>query len=61
VTAPTDTAAPATSPVGDRSLTAAWLARDHDALAGVLPRYYDVVAERGEGSWIVDEWLIWTR
>jgi 4-aminobutyrate aminotransferase len=54
VTAPTDTAAPATSPVGDRSLTAAWLARDHDALAGVLPRYYDVVAERGEGSWIVD-------
>jgi 4-aminobutyrate aminotransferase len=34
--------------------TAAWLARDHDALAGVLPRYYDVVAERGEGSWIVD-------
>ena len=34
--------------------TAAWLARDHDALAGVLPRYYDVVAARGEGSWIVD-------
>ena len=54
MTAPTDTAAPATSPVGDRSSTAAWLARDHDALAGVLPRYYDVVAERGEGSWIVD-------
>ena len=54
MTAPTDTAAPATSPVGDRSPTAAWLGRDHDALAGVLPRYYDVVAERGEGSWIVD-------
>jgi 4-aminobutyrate aminotransferase len=34
--------------------TAAWLARDHEALAGVLPRYYDVVAERGEGAWIVD-------
>ena len=34
--------------------TAVWLARDHDALAGVLPRYYDVVAARGEGSWIVD-------
>jgi 4-aminobutyrate aminotransferase len=34
--------------------TAAWLARDHEALAGVLPRYYDVVAERGEGSWLVD-------
>ena len=38
----------------DGSDTAAWLARDHDALAGVLPRYYDVVAERGEGSWIID-------
>ena len=36
------------------SATAAWLARDHDALAGVLPRYYDVVAERGEGAWLVD-------
>ena len=34
--------------------TAAWLARDHRALAGVLPRYYDVVAERGEGSWLID-------
>ena len=34
--------------------TAAWLARDQNALAGVLPRYYDVVAARGEGSWIVD-------
>ena len=30
-----------------------WLARDARALAGVLPRYYDVVAERGEGSWLV--------
>ncbi|HEY8526074.1 MAG TPA: aminotransferase class III-fold pyridoxal phosphate-dependent enzyme [Acidimicrobiales bacterium] len=36
------------------SATAVWLARDHDALAGVLPRYYDVVAERGEGSWLID-------
>jgi 4-aminobutyrate aminotransferase len=54
VTSPTDTAAPAATPVGDGSATAAWLARDHDALAGVLPRYYDMVAERGEGSWIVD-------
>ena len=34
--------------------TAAWLERDDHALAGVLPRYYDVVAARGEGSWIVD-------
>ena len=39
---------------GTRSLTAEWLARDHEALAGVLPRYYDVVAERGEGSWLID-------
>jgi 4-aminobutyrate aminotransferase len=34
--------------------TAAWLQRDAVALADVLPRYYDVVAERGEGSWIID-------
>ncbi|HKA83110.1 MAG TPA: aminotransferase class III-fold pyridoxal phosphate-dependent enzyme [Acidimicrobiales bacterium] len=54
MTASTGTEAPAAGPVGDRSLTASWLARDHDALAGVLPRYYDVVAERGEGAWIVD-------
>ncbi|HEX6425957.1 MAG TPA: aminotransferase class III-fold pyridoxal phosphate-dependent enzyme [Acidimicrobiales bacterium] len=39
---------------GPGSASAAWLARDHDALAGVLPRYYDVVAERGEGTWLVD-------
>jgi 4-aminobutyrate aminotransferase len=54
VTPPTDTASPETTALGDGSATAAWLARDHDALAGVLPRYYDMVAERGEGSWIVD-------
>ena len=34
--------------------TAAWLARDHEALAGVLPRYYDVVATHGQGSWLFD-------
>jgi 4-aminobutyrate aminotransferase len=54
VTTPTDTSTPATSPVRDESATAGWLARDRNALAGVLPRYYDVVAERGEGSWIID-------
>jgi 4-aminobutyrate aminotransferase len=43
-----------TRPAPAGPVTAAWLARDHEALAGVLPRYYDVVAERGEGSWIVD-------
>lgn len=42
------------SPVPTGTTTAAWLERDRHALAGVLPRYYDVVAERGEGSWIVD-------
>ena len=54
MTTPIPTSAPATSAVGDESATARWLARDHEALAGVLPRYYDVVAERGEGSWIID-------
>jgi 4-aminobutyrate aminotransferase len=54
VTTSIPTSAPATSAVGDESATARWLARDHEALAGVLPRYYDVVAERGEGSWIID-------
>ena len=36
------------------AVTAKWLARDADALAGVLPRYYGVVAARGEGSWLYD-------
>lgn len=34
--------------------TKQWLARDERALAGVLPRYYDLVVTRGEGSWLVD-------
>jgi 4-aminobutyrate aminotransferase len=34
--------------------TAEWLARDHEALAGVLPRYYDIVADHGEGTYLVD-------
>jgi 4-aminobutyrate aminotransferase len=54
VTTSVPTSAPAASAVGDESATARWLARDHEALAAVLPRYYDVVAERGEGSWIID-------
>jgi 4-aminobutyrate aminotransferase len=36
------------------SRTEAWLDRDAAALAGVLPRYYDVVVDRGEGSWLFD-------
>jgi 4-aminobutyrate aminotransferase len=31
-----------------------WLARDEAALAGVLPRYYDLVVTHGEGSWLID-------
>ena len=42
------------TPTSTAAVTASWLARDEAALAGVLPRYYDVVAERGEGNWIID-------
>jgi 4-aminobutyrate aminotransferase len=38
----------------DTVTTAQWLARYDRSMAGVLPTYFDVVAERGEGSWIVD-------
>jgi 4-aminobutyrate aminotransferase len=34
--------------------TATWLARYDDVVAPVLPTYFDVVAHRGEGSWLVD-------
>ena len=34
--------------------TQEWLDRDARVLAGVLYRYFDVVAERGQGSWVVD-------
>ncbi len=36
------------------SATGDWLARGEDAVAGVVPGVFDVVAERGEGSWLVD-------
>lgn len=39
---------------GATTATDGWLERDGRALASVLPRTFDVVAERGEGSWIVD-------
>ena len=32
----------------------AWLKRDDDVLAGVLKRVFDLVVERGEGSWLID-------
>ena len=31
-----------------------WMERDREVLASVLPRVHDVVAERGEGTWIID-------
>jgi 4-aminobutyrate aminotransferase len=34
--------------------TEAWLARYDAAVAGVLPSYFELVAERAEGSWITD-------
>lgn len=46
---------PAVAPAaGHGSATAEWLARDEAALAGVLGRITDLVAVRGEGSWLVD-------
>jgi 4-aminobutyrate aminotransferase len=36
------------------SMNRAWLDRYEHAVAGVLPAYFDVVAERAEGSWIWD-------
>src|SRR3954454_8617660 len=31
-----------------------WMARFDASMAGVLPGYFPIVAERGEGSWLVD-------
>jgi 4-aminobutyrate aminotransferase len=31
-----------------------WLERDRDVLASVLPRVHDIVAARGEGTWLID-------
>jgi 4-aminobutyrate aminotransferase len=36
------------------TLTSTWLARYHDVVAPVLPSYFDVIAERAEGSWVWD-------
>jgi 4-aminobutyrate aminotransferase len=36
------------------SSTEAWLARYHDVVAPVLPAYFDVIADRAEGSWVWD-------
>ncbi len=37
-----------------RSLTAEWLARDEEVLAGVLARVHGIVAAEGRGCWITD-------
>ena len=34
--------------------TAEWLRRYDDAMAPVLPCYFDIVIERGAGSWLID-------
>jgi 4-aminobutyrate aminotransferase len=38
----------------ESTTTSQWLARHDAVVAPVLPSYFDVVAERGEGSWIWD-------
>jgi 4-aminobutyrate aminotransferase len=38
----------------DADRTTEWLRRDEEALAPVLSRVFDLVAETGEGSWLVD-------
>lgn len=40
--------------VVEHVLTSEWLERDEAAIAAVLPRVFDLVADRGEGSWLVD-------
>lgn len=40
--------------MSDGPETEAWLARDAEAIAGVLPRITDLVAQSGEGSWLID-------
>ncbi len=31
-----------------------WMHRDETVLSGVLPHYFDIVAESGDGSWLTD-------
>ena len=42
------------SAVDHSTRTADWLERYDHAMAGVLPGYFEIVAESGEGSWITD-------
>ena len=41
-------------PVAPAAPAPSWLDRSRAAVAGVLPAYFDVVAERGEGNWLID-------
>ncbi|MEY2453782.1 MAG: 4-aminobutyrate aminotransferase [Acidimicrobiaceae bacterium] len=42
------------SAVDHSTRTVDWLERYDSAMAGVLPGYFEIVAERGEGCWITD-------
>jgi len=44
----------ATTATSASAATAGWLARYDTVVAGVLPTYFALVAERAEGSWIID-------
>lgn len=56
MTTTTDATTPTTDSAMDTSsaTTAEWLARYDDAVAPVLPSYFDVVADHAEGSWVWD-------
>jgi 4-aminobutyrate aminotransferase len=38
----------------ESTATAQWLTRYDEVIAPVLPSYFDIVAARGEGSWLID-------
>jgi len=38
----------------ETTTTETWLARYHEVVAPVLPGYFDVIADRAEGSWVWD-------
>ena len=44
----------AVAPAGSTSRTDSWMSRFDEVVAPVLPGYFDVVADRAEGSWVWD-------
>lgn len=38
----------------EATLTSEWLRRYDDAMASVLPGYFSIIADHGDGSWLVD-------